>query len=605
MAMSRARKTVLIILGVVLALALVVGLGIALLVMSLREREPAIRDRSVLVLKVSGSLPDHASDDPFAAKFLGAESNSLTGLLTQLKKAKADKRVDAVLLDIDFVGVGWGKAAEIRDAVADFRASGKPVYAYMEYGADKELYIATSADRVYVAPIGDLFINGLAAEAMFFKGSLDKLGIEMQFYQIGKYKNAPDTYTRKEMSDAQREVLNALLDDFFNRYKETVAKDRKKSVEDIAALIDNAPITAKDAEAAGLIDGALYREQVEVELKKRVGGYKDDEKLRTVSAGQYKRVRPESLGVNEGERIAVIYAAGPIGSGKSDDGSFGGDQTVGSDTVVKAINDAREDKGIKAIVIRVDSPGGSIYPSDLIWNAVEAAKQKKPVVISMGDVAASGGYYISMGANRIVAQPATITGSIGVFAGKPVIKGLYDWLGITNEYVLRGKNAGMFPETEKFTEDEWKRFTSMIDGFYWNDFLPKVAQGRKYPNVEAVHQLAQGRVWTGAQAKERGLVDEFGGLDRAVEVAKELANIPADKGVRRVVFPAPRTFFEQLFGGGGDDEDRAEIEARRREQAVIKALPRDAQRAFRYARLFERMQRGEAMAMMPFELEIK
>ncbi len=602
MAMSRARKTVLIILGVVLALGLVVGLAIALLIMSLRESEPNIRDRSVLVLKVEGSLPDHVNEDPFASKFLGAESNSLTGLLTQLKKAKADKRVEAVLLDVGFVGVGWAKAAEIRDGIADFRASGKPVYAYMEYGADKELYIATAADRVYVAPIGDLFINGIAAEAMFFKGSLDKLGIEMQFYQIGKYKNAPDAYTRTEMSEGQREVLNALLDDFFNRYKETLAKDRKKSVEDIATLIDNAPITAKDAERAGLIDGALYREQVEAELKKRVGGYKDDEKLRTVSMGEYKRVRAESLGVNEGERIAVIYASGAIGSGKTDDGSFGGDQAVGSDTVVKAINDARDDKGIKAIVIRVDSPGGSIYPSDLIWNAVASAKQKKPVVISMGDVAASGGYYISMNANRIVAQPATITGSIGVFAGKPVVKGFYDWLGISSEYVLRGKNAGMFRETEKFTEDEWKRFTGMIDGFYWNDFLPKVAEGRKYPNVEAVHQIAQGRVWTGAQAKERGLVDEFGGLDRAVEVAKELANIPADKGVRRVVFPAPRTFFEQMFGG--DSEDRAAIEARRREQAVINALPRDAQRAFRYARMFDRMQRGEAMAMMPFELKI-
>lgn len=606
MAMSRARKTVLIILGVVLTLVVVVGLGIALLVMTFREGEPDVRDRSVLVLKVAGTLPDHANDDPFAAKVFGAETNSLASLTTQLKKAKADKRIEAVLLQIDFVGVGWAKAAEIRDAVADFRASGKPVYAYMEYGADKELYIAAAADRVYVAPIGDLFINGLAAEAMFFKGSLDKLGIEMDVYQIGKYKNAPDAYTRKEMSEAQREVINALLDDFFNRYRETLARDRKKSVEDINALIDNAPVSAQDAAAAGLIDGALYREQVEAELKKRLG-YKDDEKLRTVAASLYKRVSPESLGLNEGERVAVIYASGAIGSGKSDDGSFGGDQMVGSDTVVKALNDARDDKGVKAIIIRVDSPGGSIYPSDLIWNAVESAKQKKPVVISMGDVAASGGYYISMNASRIVAQPSTITGSIGVFGGKPVIKGFYEWLGISNEYVLRGRQAGMFRETEKFTDDERKRFTTMIDGFYWNDFLPKVAEGRKFPNVEAVHAIAQGRVWTGAQAKERGLVDEFGGLDRAVEVAKELAGIPADKGVRRVVFPAPRTFFEQIFGGSNDDDNggRAEIEARRREQALLNSLPRDVQRALRYVRLFDRMQRGEAMAMMPFELEIK
>jgi len=603
MAMSGTRKLLLIILGIVAALVVVVGLGVALLFYSLREREPNVRDHSVLVLKVAGSLPDYANDDPFAARFLGAETNSLTSLLTQLKKAKADKRVDAVLLDIDFVGVGWAKAAEIRDAVADFRSSGKPAYGYMEYGADKELYIATACDRVYVAPAGDLFINGLAAQAMFFKGSLDKLGVELDVHQIGKYKNAPDSYTRKDMSDAQREVINAVLDDTFNRYVETVARDRKKSVEDVRALIDDAPITALRAQEAGLIDGALVREEVEQELKRRVGGYKDDEKLRTVSLSDYKRVSADSLGLNQGERIAVIYASGVINSGHSNDGSFGGEQEVGSDTVVRAIGDARDDKGIKAIVVRVDSPGGGIYPSDMIWRALESAKQKKPVVISMSDVAASGGYYIAAGANRIVAQPATITGSIGVFGGKPVVSGFYDWLGITSEYVLRGKQAGMFRETEKFTPDERARFEALIEHFYWDEFLPKVAEGRKRDR-EYVHTVAQGRVWTGQQAQERGLVDEFGGLDRAVEVAKELAGIPADKGVRRVVFPAPRTFFQQLFDED-DDEDNSSVRARRQQQAVINSLPEDLRRAARYARLFDQMKHGQGLALMPFELTIE
>ena len=603
MAMSTTRKVALIIGGVVLTLVVVVGLLIALLVYSFREREPDVRDRSVLVLKVAGALPDYTNDDPFAAKFLGAESNSLTSLLTQLKKAKVDKRVDAVLLDIDFIDVGWGKAAEIRDAVTDFRASGKPVYAYMEFGADKELYVATAADRVYVAPAGDLFINGLAAEAMFYKGSLDKLGIEMDVYQIGKYKNAPDAYTRDKMSDAQREVINALLDDFFNRYVETVARDRKKSVEDVRALIDNAPITARQAQETGLIDGALVREEVEGELKKRIGGYKDDEKLRTVSDTQYKRISADSLGLNKGDGVAIIYASGAINSGASNDGSFGGDQMVGSDTVVKAINDARDSSTIKAIVLRVDSPGGGIYPSDMIWHAVEAAKKKKPVVVSMGDVAASGGYYISAGANKIVAEPATITGSIGVFAGKPVLKGFYDWLGISSEYVLRGKNAGMYRETEKFTPEERARFVALIDHFYWEEFLPKVAEGRKRDR-EYVHSIAQGRVWTGQQAKERGLVDEFGGLDRAVQIAGELAGIPADKGIRRVVFPAPRTFFQQLFDREDEEATAAAIKSRQQEQAVINSLPENMRRAARYARMFDRMQRGEALALMPYELKI-
>ncbi len=601
--MSRRRKIVLIFSGIVLALVVVGILGIALLIAAVREGQPDIEDNSVLVLNVSGSLPDYVTEDPFANRFFGAPSQSLTGLLAELKKAKADKRIGAVMLDVGFVGVGWGKAEEIRDAIADFRTSGKPVYAYMEIGSNKEYYVASAADRIYVSPVGDLFINGLAAEAMFFRGSLDKLGIYPDFYQIGKYKNAPDSYTRKEMSDSHREVLNAILDDFYGRYVETIAKSRRKSVEDVKTLIDNAPLGARDAQNAGLIDGAAYREDVEKELKKRLG-YKDDDKLRTVKSSNYRRVSPESVGINEGERIAVIYASGAIGSGKSDDGSFGGDQAVGSDTVVKAINDARDDKSIKAIVLRVDSPGGSIYPSDLIWNAVESAKQKKPVVASMGDLGASGGYYISTNAHRILAQPSTLTGSIGVFAGKPVVKGFYDWLGVSSEYVLRGKNSGLFRETEQFTPDERAKFEDTIKKFYYNEFVPRVARGRNR-DAEYIDSVAQGRVWTGAQAKERGLVDELGGLDRAVEVAKELAKIPADKGVRRVVFPAPRTFIQELFGGGDDGADRAEIKARQQQQAIINSLPEDMRRAFRYAAVLDQMKRGETMALMPYQLEIK
>ncbi|HEV2708188.1 MAG TPA: S49 family peptidase, partial [Pyrinomonadaceae bacterium] len=254
--MSRTRKVFLIIGGILLALVVLVFVGFALLIASFRDAEPEVADNSVLVLKVSGSLPDFASEDPFASRFLGAETNSLTSLVTQFRKAKADKRIKAVLLDIGFLETGWAKADEIRSAIADFRTSGKPIYAYMEVGTDKEFYVAAACDKIYVPPVGDLFINGLAAEAMFFRGSLDKLGVYPDFYQIGKYKNAPDQYTRKEMSEAHREVINSILDDIFNRYVETVARDRRKSVEDVRTLIDNAPLNARDAEAAGLIDGA-------------------------------------------------------------------------------------------------------------------------------------------------------------------------------------------------------------------------------------------------------------------------------------------------------------------------------------------------------------
>ncbi len=599
--MSRSRKIAIFIVGILLALMLVVALFIGLIFVAFREDAPSVADNSVLVLKLEGSLPDFAVEDPFGARLFGRDDRSLTGLLTQFKKAKADKRVSAILLDIGLSQIGWGKADEIRDAIADFRQSGKPVYAHMEYATNKEYYVATACDRIYVAPIGDLFIVGLAADVMSLRGSLDKLGVYPDFYQIGKYKTAPEQYTRKEMSPASREVINAILDDFYGRFVNTIATTRQKSPEDVRALIDSAPISANDAKQAGLIDATAYRDEVEAELKTRLG-YKEADKLKKVSHGDYRRVTPESLGRNQGERIAVIFASGPIGSGSSDDGGPFGGQTVGADTIVKALNDARDDKNIRAIVLRVDSPGGTSYGSDLIWHAVDAAKQKKPVVVSMGDVAASGGYYISATANKIVAEPTTITGSIGVFAGKPVLKGFYDWIGANNEYVLRGKNAGIFRETEPFTAEERAKFEGMLKSFYYDAFLPKVAQGRKR-DVEYIDSIAQGRVWTGTQAKERGLIDEFGGLDKAVEIAKELANIPADKGVRRVVLPTPRTVVEKWLGAGGDND--AVSVATEQQRAIAAALPEDMRRLLRHAAFLDRMKRGETMAMLPFELTIK
>jgi protease-4 len=596
MAMSRRGKIWLVVSAIVVGIVLITVVGLALVFASLGN-EPSIRDNSVLVLKIGGPLPDFVPEDPMR-RLLGGSDQSLTGLLSQLRKAKVDKRISAVLLEIDMTEAGWGKADEIRDAIADFRTSGKPIYAYMEMGLNKDYYIATACERVYVAPPGDLLINGFAADVMFFRGSLDKLGIYPDVYQIGKYKNAPDQFTRKNMSDAHKEVMNALLDDLYNRYINAIATSRKKSQDDVRALIDNAPLNATQARDAGLIDGANYRDEIEGELKKRLG-YKDSDNLRQTKAADYRRVEPESLGLNKGERIAVVYATGTIESGKSNDSPTGG-QSTGSDTVAKAIKDAGDDKTIKAIVLRVDSPGGSALASDVIWHAIENAKPKKPVVVSMGDLAASGGYYISCGANKIVAEPSTFTGSIGIFAGKPVIKGFYDWLGISNEYVLRGKNAGMFRETEPFSPDERKKFEEMIRGIYYDSFIPKVAKGRN-KDAEYVDSIAQGHVWTGAQGKENGLVDEFGGLDRAVEVAKELAHIPADKGIKRVIFPYPRTLLESLLGNSGE-ESSVEAEQQR---SVFNSLPEDVRRTLRYASIMERMQRGEAMAMMPFELRIR
>ncbi|MBK6750713.1 MAG: signal peptide peptidase SppA [Acidobacteria bacterium] len=595
--MSKTSKTLLIIGGVVIVCVMVGIIAIALFADSLGR--PSVPENSVLVLNVSGDLPDYVPEEPLAKAFGVSQTQSFTSLLTQIRKAKVDSRIGAVLLDINFPGIGWGKADELRDAIADLRTSGKPVYAYMELGMNREYYIASAAEKIFVPPSGSLYVNGFAAEAMFFKGSLDKLGVETDVIQIGpKYKNAPDQYTKTEMGEGQKEVVNAILDEYYGRFTNAIATSRSKSVEDVKAMIDSAPFTAVQAKSQGLIDEAFYREQVDTELKTRLG-YKEDAKLRTISGGKYREIPSDSLGLNKGEKVAVIYASGAINSGRSSNGVING-QMVGSDTIVAAVNDAAADRSIKAIVLRVDSPGGSALASDLMWYALENAKAKKPVVVSMSDVAASGGYYIACNANKIVAEPSTVTGSIGMFMGKPVIKGLYTWLGVTNQYTMRGKNAGIFRETEKWTPEEREKMVEQANAVYYDNFIPKVAKGRNKTTEEA-NTLGQGRVWTGTQAKANGLIDEFGGLEKAIDIAKQLAELPAEKDVRRVVFPEPRPFFESFF----DNDTSADIKEREAQEAVISALPADIRRLFRYAALFDQMQNGQALAMLPFELEIK
>ncbi|HEX8246725.1 MAG TPA: signal peptide peptidase SppA [Pyrinomonadaceae bacterium] len=597
--MSKTGKILLITGGVLVVFFLIAIIGIALLAESLGK--PDVPNNSVLVLNVAGELPDYSAEDPMA-KVFGMESpQSFSSLMTQMRKAKVDSRIGAVLLNVNFPGIGWGKADELRAAIADLRASGKPVYAYMEIGMNKEYYIASAAEKVFLPPAGDIYINGFAAEVTFYRGSLDKLGIEPEVIAIGKYKNAPDQFTRKEMSEAHSEVMNAIIDEYYNRFINGIAESRKKSPEDVKAMIDNAPYHAGEAKQLGLIDEAAYRDQVYDELKNRLG-YKEGDKIRTVSGASYKEISSDSLGLNNGERVAVVYASGAINIGRSSRSAFGG-ESLGSDTLVKAINDAAEDNTIKAIVLRVDSPGGSALASDLMWHAIENAKAKKPVVVSMADVAASGGYYIACNANKIVAEPSTLTGSIGVFMGKPSLKGFNDWLGISTQYVQRGKNSGIFRTGDKWTEDEKKKMEEQTNKIYWDDFLPKVAKGRGKTN-EDVHTIAQGRVWTGAQAKERGLVDEIGGLEKSIEIAKQLANLPADKDVRRVVFPEPRTFFEEYFGNS-EDSTFAQSKERQAQETLVKSLPEDMRRALRYAELFDRMKNGEAMLMLPYEFEIK
>ncbi|MBK8304403.1 MAG: S49 family peptidase [Chloracidobacterium sp.] len=343
MAMSKTGKLFLLFGGILLALLVVAVIAIAFAARNMGE--PSVANNSVLVLSISGELPDYVAEEPLAKAFGISQPQSFTSLLTQLRKAKVDPRIGAVVLDINFPGIGWGKADELRDAIKDLKTSGKPVYAYMEIGMNKEYYIATAADKIFLPPSGDIYINGLAA----------------------KYKSAPDQYTKTAMGDGQREVTNALLDEFFGRFTNAIAESRKKSVEDVKALIDSAPYNAKKAKELGLIDDAYYREQVDTELKAKLR-YRETDTLRTIRGGEYREIPSDTLGLNNGERVAVIYASGAIMSGRSSSGVLNGEM-LGSDTIVAAVNDAANDNSVKAIVLRVDSGGGSTLASDLMWYA--------------------------------------------------------------------------------------------------------------------------------------------------------------------------------------------------------------------------------------------
>src|SRR4051794_4684438 len=343
MAMSKTRKTVLIISGILLGLVVIVVLAVAIIASAIGGRRPSIQDNSVLALKISGEMPDYVPDDPIR-RLLGSQPQDLKTFMTSLRKAKVDKRITAVLLDIDMSEAGWAKAEEMRGAIEDFRTSGKPGYAYMETGLNKDYYIATACDKIFLPPPGELFTIGLAADVMFFRGSLDKLGVYPDIYQIGKYKSAGDTFTQKQMTDAHREYINSLLDDLYNRYVNAIAQARHKTPDEVKALIDNAPYNGAQAKQAGLIDDVLYKDDVEKQFKKLLG-YKDTDQFVAVRGVDYRDVEPESLGLNKGEKIAVIYATGEIGSGSSQN-SPSGNQSIGADTVAKALNDAASDNSL-------------------------------------------------------------------------------------------------------------------------------------------------------------------------------------------------------------------------------------------------------------------
>jgi protease IV len=521
--------------------------GFALLYVAF-GREPAVPSNATLVLRVGGSLSEMAPND-VVGYLRGTRAPTVRGIVDNLRKAKIDARVRAVLLKpTGFESPFWAKVQEVRDAVLDFRKSGKPVYAYVEYGGDREYYLATAADKIFLMPSSPLDLTGVATYELFLRGTFDKIGVYPDLHRIGDYKTAVNTFKEKGYTAAHKEMDESMNRDLYEQIVRGIADGRNRNEAEIRRLIDDGPYLPEDAVRAGLVDDVLYEDQVDDKL--RAG-----EKRQRLDSDDYGRVGLSSVGLNRGPRIAVIYASGTINSGKSGYDPVNG-AIAGSETLVDYIRQARKDSATRAIVLRVDSPGGSTIASDAIWRELTITRTERadrPLVVSMSDLAASGGYYIAMPAQVIVAQPSTLTGSIGIFGGKFVTGGLYEKLGAHIESTSIGKRAEINGPARPYNPDEVKKLQEQLQAFY-DQFVEKAAESR-HSTPEKIDAIAQGRVWTGRQAKQNGLVDELGGLERAIAIAKQRAKIPADSDVEVVVYPPRKSFYELLsdqISGSGD-----------------------------------------------------
>jgi len=527
-----------------------------------------------LALQVDGGLPEQQASG-FEGLF-ERQSPSLRGLVSSIDRAADDSRVKGLILQVGSIEAGWGRVRELRDALVRFRASGKPSWAYLDFAGNREYFLASACERIAAAPTAMLDVSGLAAEVVFFRGTLDKIGVEAQFEGVGKYKNAPNQFTETGFTAPHREQMESLVGSLYDQYVSAIAEGRGLGEDEVRAVIDAGPFDGAAARDARLVDELLYVDEVEDRLGnvERVGpGWLADD-----GASSWGLGRP---------RMALVYAVGDIVPGESVPGPFGDGTFAAAGTISRGLRQAAADSSIRAIILRVDSPGGSGIASDAIWREVSRARDRKPVIVSMGDAAASGGYYVSMNADLIVAQPSTITGSIGVFSGKLSMKGLYGKLGLSQESVVRGRHAALFSSYEPWTDEERQKIREMNEAFY-QTFITKAAEGR-HTTPEEIHEVAQGRVWTGAQALETGLVDRLGGLDEAVAAARERVGLPAGSEVRLVVMPEPRGFLDMLLD-------------RRRDEVSARALPPFARDLLRIATV---LSQSGPLARLPFDLQVR
>ena len=578
--MKRGIRFVLVFIG----LAVMVSMAGVVLMYLTFSRGPAIPATGMLVLRPGGEIQEVVPDDVFG--LLGRNTQTVRGFVEGLEKAKRDPRIHAVLLLPSSLSLPyWGKVQELRDAIVDFRKSKKTVVAFLEYGGDREYYLASAADKVYLLPTSPLDLTGVASYEIFLRGALDKIGAYPDFLHVGDYKTAVNQMTEKGYTPAHKEMSESLNRDMYDQLVRGIAEARGKNEQEVRALIDQGPFVPEDALRHGLVDGLAYEDQLDDRVAELRSGSRE---LRRIEGSDYQRAASAVFG--RGNRIAVIYAVGTIVSGRSTFDPLNG-AVVGSETLVEQIRDVRDDESVKAIILRVDSPGGSSVASDVIWRELMITRDKKPdrpLIASMSDLAASGGYYISMPAQVIVAQPATLTGSIGVYTGKVALGGTLNKVGVTTGTVADGANADIYSPFAPFSAPQRERLQDHMQGFYEN-FVEKAAESRK-TTPEKIDAVAQGRVWTGRQAREHGLVDALGGLDVAVRIAKERARIPPDASVDLVVYPARRTLYQAISDQFGGRMNAWSVLASGAEQRAVAALTAPA-------RLFRR---GEPLALMPY-----
>lgn len=499
-------------------------------------KAPSVKANSYLEINLSGELVEKSSPDILSSFYLKPNALSMYEIWTSFQKAKKDVRIKGIVLRLGYLACDWAKVNEIRELVLDFRQSGKKVYAYVSESVefDKEYYLASACDKIVLHPQGMLVINGIGGYVPFVKQTLDKLGIEAEVEHVEEYKTAYHMFTKEGLTPAHREMLDSIYKSLFSQYVNIIADARGKNTDEIKELLDHGFFQGEQAKEAGLVDELLYEDQFQDLL------LEDQKRIYTISHSQYQKTKLAAYGFDRGKKIALIYGTGTIISGE---GMY---TMMGSATISRQIRKARKDKSIAAIVFRVDSPGGSAVASDTIWREVTLAKIEKPFVVSMSDLAGSGGYQVAMAAHKIVAHPQTLTGSIGVIFTKLNLTKLYEKLGITSEKIQYGKRADMFTTFRKATPDERALLRQEILRMY-DHFISKAAEGRSL-SKEDIHRVAKGRVWTGSQALDIGLVDELGGLSRAIALAKELAGIPEKDPVRLQVWPKKMSFFDVMIG---------------------------------------------------------